>query len=128
MRRPIPAIHYNIAAFGSTRSRLCPYATFGSAELAANIEAVMRTGTDGALLANHGAVAVAAGLDKASKNAALLEFLATAYYHSLVIGGGVRARFDGDSPCHRAVQNKWATSSRARRPCPCREMRGRDRG
>ena len=49
----------------------------------------MQTGTDGALLANHGAVAVAAGLEKASKNAALLEFLATAYYHTLVLGGGV---------------------------------------
>lgn len=89
VRRPIPAIHYNIAAFGVEEIPVVPYATFGSAELAANIEAVMRTGTHGALLANHGAVAVAAGLDKASKNAALLEFLATAYYHSLVIGGGV---------------------------------------
>ncbi|MGA2530601.1 MAG: class II aldolase/adducin family protein [Acidimicrobiales bacterium] len=89
MHRPIPAIHYNIAAFGVDEIPLVPYATFGSDELAANIEAIMNSGTGGALLANHGAVAVAAELQKAAKNAALLEFLATAYYHTLVLGGGV---------------------------------------
>jgi L-fuculose-phosphate aldolase len=88
MHRTIPAIHYNIAAFGVDEIPLVPYATFGSEELAANIEAVMK-GTDGALLANHGAVAVATELQKAAKNAALLEFLATAYYRTLIVGGGV---------------------------------------
>jgi L-fuculose-phosphate aldolase len=88
MRRPIPAIHYNIAAFGVDEIPVVPYATFGSDELAENIEAVMKGGTDGALLANHGAVAVASELQKAAKNAALLEFLATAYYQTLVVGGG----------------------------------------
>lgn len=88
MRRPIPAIHYNIAAFGVDEIPVVPYATFGSDELAANIEAVMNAGTDGALLANHGAVAVASELQKAAKGAALLEFLARAYYQSLILGGG----------------------------------------
>jgi L-fuculose-phosphate aldolase len=89
MHRPIPAVHYVIAAFGVDEIPVVSYATFGSDELAANIEAVMKGGTDGALLANHGAVAVAAELQKAARNAALLEFLATAYYHTLVVGGGV---------------------------------------
>ena len=72
LHRSIPAIHYNIAAFGVDEIPLVPYATFGSDELAANVRTVMESGTGGALLANHGAVAVADELQKAAKNAALL--------------------------------------------------------
>ena len=50
MRRPIPAIHYNIAAFKVNEIPVVPYATFGSDDLATNIEIVMKGGTDGALL------------------------------------------------------------------------------
>jgi L-fuculose-phosphate aldolase len=90
MRRPIPAIHYVIASFGVGEVPIVPYATFGSKELASNIEKAITADTVyGALLSNHGALAMAADLKSAATNASLLEFLATAYYRTLTVGGGV---------------------------------------
>jgi L-fuculose-phosphate aldolase len=89
MRRPILAVHYVIAALGVSEIPVVDYATYGSDELAANIEAVIKTGANGALLANHGAVAAAGDLKGAATNAGLLEFLATAYYRVVVAGVGV---------------------------------------
>ena len=65
-----------------------PYSTFGSAELAADIESAFATGGDAVLLANHGAIAVARDLQAAAANAAILEFLACSYYRTLALGGG----------------------------------------
>ena len=53
LRREIPAVHYMIAAFGGTTVRCAPYATFGTAELAAHAVAA-REGRHACLLANHG--------------------------------------------------------------------------
>jgi L-fuculose-phosphate aldolase len=89
MRRPIPAVHHQIATLGVSEVPVVPYATCGTNELADNIAAVVRTGTNAALLANHGALAMAADLKEAAENAATLEKLATGYYRALVAGGGV---------------------------------------
>lgn len=89
MRRPIPAVHYVIASFGVSEIPVVPYETYGSDELARRLEAVAETGTNGALLANHGAVAFGSSLEQAAMHASLLEFLAATYYRTLVAGGPV---------------------------------------
>jgi L-fuculose-phosphate aldolase len=89
MRRPIPAVHYVIASFGVSEIPVVPYETYGSDELAVQLERVAKTGTSGALLANHGAVAFAPSLERAAALAGLLEFLAAAYYRTLIAGGPV---------------------------------------
>jgi L-fuculose-phosphate aldolase len=89
MRRPIPSLHYVIASFGVTEIPVVGYETYGSEELARQIEQVAATGTNGALLANHGAVAFGPSLERAAVLASLLEFLAATYYRALVAGGPV---------------------------------------
>ncbi len=73
----IPAFHYMIALAGGA-IRCVPYATFGSADLAANaIEGL--EGRRAVLLANHGVVAVGPSLPAAQAVAVEVENLATQY-------------------------------------------------
>lgn len=85
LRKPIPAVHYMMAAFGGTDVRCAPYATFGTAELAAHTLAAL-DGRNACLLANHGMVVVGASLAKAMWLAVELETIARQYYLSLQIG------------------------------------------
>ena len=85
LRRPIPAVHYMMAAFGGTDVRCAPYATFGTAELASHTLAAL-DGRNACLLANHGMVVVGASLVKAMWLAVELETIARQYYLSLQIG------------------------------------------
>ena len=85
LRRPIPAVHYMIAAFGGTDVRCAPYATFGTAELAAHTLAALE-GRNACLLANHGMVVVGVTLAKAMWLAVELETIARQYCFSLQIG------------------------------------------
>jgi L-fuculose-phosphate aldolase len=86
VHRPIPAVHYGIASFGVDEIPVVPYETFGSRELAARLESVVRTGANGALLANHGAIALGTTIDEAAALASLLEFIAAAYHRALLVG------------------------------------------
>jgi len=86
--KPIPAIHYMIAAFGGPDVRVCNYARYGTAELSENILVAMK-GRNGCLMANHGMVVGGADLTRAMWLAGELEALAHQYYHALTIGGGV---------------------------------------
>lgn len=87
-RKPIPACHYMIGTFGGSDIRVADYATYGTAALSAHALAALE-GRMACLLANHGAIALGAGLDKAMWFAVELETLAKQYYHSLLIGGPV---------------------------------------
>jgi L-fuculose-phosphate aldolase len=82
--REIPAVHYVIAAIGR-RVRVTPYATFGSAELAAAAAETLG-GDNAVLLANHGVLAVGADLDAAFDNAVRVEFLAEVYWKACQVG------------------------------------------
>lgn len=73
----IPAFHYMIALAGGS-IRCAPYATFGSADLAANAIAGLE-GRQAALLANHGVLAVGPSLVAAQGVAIEVENLATQY-------------------------------------------------
>lgn len=87
-RKPIPAVHYMIAAFGGPEIRVADYATFGTAALS---EAVVRAmeGRNGCLMANHGMLAAGPTLDRAMWLAGELEALARQYWGALQIGGPV---------------------------------------
>ena len=87
-RRPIPACHYMIAAFGGTDVKVADYGRYGSPELSEAVLAAME-GRTACLMANHGMVASGATLAKAMWAAVELETIAKQYYHSLLIGGPV---------------------------------------
>ncbi len=87
-RKPIPACHYMMAAFGGMEIRCAPYATFGTEALSRHAIAAL-AGRTGCLLANHGMIATGASLDKAMWLAVELETIAKQYYLSLSIGGPV---------------------------------------
>jgi L-fuculose-phosphate aldolase len=90
-RRPVPAAHYVLAllvAPGRDTLRVAQYATFGTEELARN--AVEALGDDNAvLLANHGAIAVAASLPSAFARAERVEELAQIAWRAEQLGGVV---------------------------------------
>ena len=87
-RKPIPACHYMMAAFGGTDVRCAPYATFGTEELSQHALRALE-GRNACLLANHGMIVVGATLDKAMWLAVELETIARQYFLSLLIGGPV---------------------------------------
>jgi L-fuculose-phosphate aldolase len=87
-RKPIPACHYMIAAFGGIDIRCAEYATYGTEALSRNALQALE-GRSGCLLANHGAIATGPTLEKAMWLAVELETIARQYYHSLLIGGPV---------------------------------------
>lgn len=84
-RKPIPACHYMIAAFGGSDIRCAGYALYGTAELSELALSALE-GRQGCLLANHGMIAVGPDLEKAMWNAVELETLARQYYLSLTLG------------------------------------------
>jgi len=86
-RRPIPAIHYMMAAFGGPEIRVADYACFGTAALSAAVLTAMK-GRAGCLMANHGMIVGGPTLARASWLAEELEALAHQYFHVLQIGGG----------------------------------------
>ncbi len=85
VRRDIPAFHYMVAVAGGNDIRCARYATFGTAELAANALEAM-AGRNACLLANHGSVAVGKSLDAAVRVAIEVEVLAEHYARALQIG------------------------------------------
>ena len=87
-RKPIPACHYMIAAFGGNDVRCSDYARYGTKELS-DLALTALEGRTGCLLANHGMIAVGPTLEKAMWTAIELETIARQYYHALLIGGPV---------------------------------------
>jgi L-fuculose-phosphate aldolase len=85
LRRSIPAFHYMVAMAGGRDIRCAPYATFGSAELAAHVVAAM-AGRRACLLANHGIIAAGADLASALALAVEVEGLAEMYWRALQLG------------------------------------------
>ena len=86
-RRPIPAVHYMMAAFGGAQIACADYACYGTAELSAAVLAAIE-GRAGCLMANHGMVVGGPDMGRACWLAQELEALAHQYFHVLQIGGG----------------------------------------
>ncbi len=86
-RKPIPAIHYMMAAFGGPYIRVAGYACYGTAALSKAVVEAME-GRSGCLMANHGMLTAGPNLTRAAWLAHELEALAHQYFHVLQIGGG----------------------------------------
>ncbi len=86
--KPIPAMHYMVAAAGGDCIPLADYARFGSPALSAAAVAALRQ-TRACLLANHGQIALGTDLADALKLAELVEEQAQVYWGTLAIGGPV---------------------------------------
>jgi L-fuculose-phosphate aldolase len=84
--RPIPAVHYMIAALRVTQVEVAPYATYGTPELAESVRDVFVRPSRAVLIANHGVVAGADTLKQAAVAAETVEVLAEFYYRALAIG------------------------------------------
>ncbi|MCB1445391.1 MAG: class II aldolase/adducin family protein [Rhizobiaceae bacterium] len=87
-RKPIPACHYMIAAFGGHDVKVCNYARYGTRALSVNVLKALE-GRSACLMANHGMVVTGANLPRAMWAAIELETIARQYYHTLLIGGPV---------------------------------------
>ena len=88
LREPIPPFHYLVGLGGRAEIPCAAYATYGTAELAANALAVLREGKT-CLLANHGALALGTTLRQALALAASIETMATQYVLARQIGAPV---------------------------------------
>ena len=80
----LPVLHYQQLTLGGV-VRVAPYATFGSAELAAHVRAAL-VDRQAALMANHGSVAIGGSLAKAVEHALLLEWLAALHHRASALG------------------------------------------
>jgi len=81
----IPAFHYMVAVAGGDSIRCAPYATFGTQALSDNALRAL-DGRSACLLANHGMICMAAGLDAALGLAVEVEALAQQYWRALQVG------------------------------------------
>lgn len=83
LRRPVPAVHYVIARFGSHELPCAPYATYGSEELAEAVLGALGPTGQGCLMANHGAITVADDLTTGVSLALDLEWLCGVYRRAI---------------------------------------------
>ncbi len=85
LRRPIPASHYMIAAFGGSRIECVDYAPFGTQDLS-DLALAGLGDRLGVLLGSHGMIAVGPDLDRALWLAGELETLARLHYLASLAG------------------------------------------
>jgi L-fuculose-phosphate aldolase len=86
LRRPIPASHYMIAAFGGDSIACTDYAPFGTQALS-DLAVKGLENRLGVLLGSHGMIAVGPDLDRALWLACELETLARLHYLATLAGG-----------------------------------------
>ncbi len=84
LNRPLPAIHYMIAAAGGNSIPCAPYATFGTRELSEHVALALKN-RKAILLQHHGLIACEANLEKALWLAHEVEVLAQLYLATLAI-------------------------------------------
>jgi L-fuculose-phosphate aldolase len=80
----VPAVHYSMLMFGGSL-KVAPYATFGTEELAGNVEQALE-GRTACLMQNHGHVGYGHDLDYAVEATLLVEWACTVYWRARAIG------------------------------------------
>lgn len=80
----VPAVHYSMLMFGGSL-RVAPYATFGTEELAQNVQNALE-GRTACLMQNHGAVGYGHDLGYAVEAALLVEWACTVYWRARALG------------------------------------------
>jgi L-fuculose-phosphate aldolase len=83
----VPAVHYSMLMFGGSL-RVASYATFGTEELAENVQRALE-GRTACLMQNHGAVGYGHDLDYAVEAALLVEWACTVYWRARAVGDPV---------------------------------------
>ena len=83
-RDMIPLVHYAMLSLGG-EIRVAPYATFGTAELAAHVVAAL-TERQAALMRNHGSIAIGDSVSEAAENLELVEWCADLYMRCVTLG------------------------------------------
>jgi L-fuculose-phosphate aldolase len=80
----VPAVHYSMLMFGGSL-KVAPYATFGTEQLAHNVERALE-GRTACLMQNHGHVGYGHDLDYAVEATLLVEWACTVYWRARAIG------------------------------------------
>ena len=80
----VPPVHYSMLMFGGSL-KVAPYATFGTEELARNVESALDERT-ACLMQNHGHVGYGHSLDAAVESSLLVEWACTVYWRARAIG------------------------------------------
>ena len=86
LNRSIPALFDEIIVEIGLVVDMIPYAFSGSAELAQNVIGKLGNQCHCYLIQNHGALSLGSDMERAMKNAELLENVARIYYHALATG------------------------------------------
>lgn len=86
LNRPIPSLFDEIIVEIGQVVEIIPYAFSGSADLVQNVVAKLGNQCHGYLIQNHGALSLGSDMERALKNAELLENVARIYYHALATG------------------------------------------
>jgi ribulose-5-phosphate 4-epimerase/fuculose-1-phosphate aldolase len=82
----IPPLFDEVTLYLGHPIDVVPYGLSGSPELKVNVDAAVGNWSNAYILQNHGALCLGETLDKAVRNAELLEKVATVYYHALCTG------------------------------------------
>jgi L-fuculose-phosphate aldolase len=117
--KPIPAIHYMVAASGGPEIRVAPYATYGTEELS-DLALKALEGRTCCLLRNHGVITTGADVKKALWLAVEVETLARQYYLSMAIEG---ARILPDDEIARVKEKMKSYGHKAKPAAPGRPAR-----
>ncbi len=86
INEPIPPLFDEVSLYLGDPIEVVPYGLSGSPELMTHVAAAVGNGCNAYILQNHGALCVGETLDKAVRNAELLEKTAKVYYHALCTG------------------------------------------
>jgi len=86
LQRPIPALFDEIIVETGKEVAVIPYAYSGSTELVQNVADKLSNQCHCYLIQNHGALSLGSDMERAMKNAELLENVARIYYHALASG------------------------------------------
>ena len=119
--KPIPAIHYMVAAAGGPDIRVAPYATYGTEELS-DLALKAMEGRTCCLLRNHGVIATGSDVRRALWLAVEIETLARQYYLSLALDDAqilpdaeitrVIKKFKNYGPRQKPAKTRAAASAR----------------
>ena len=89
INKPIPALFDEITVEIGHVVEIIPYAFSGSSELVNNVRTKLENACHCYLIQNHGALCLGADMERAMKNAELLENVAQIYYQALATGGEI---------------------------------------
>ena len=90
INKPIPALFDEITVEIGHEVDIIPYAFSGSSELVNNVSGQLGNACHCYLIQNHGALCLGTDMQRAMKNAELLENVAKIYYHALATGEEIK--------------------------------------